>query len=783
MNYQAVPVSSRIAASVAALLLFVAGITWFAIDQMATIEGNLEHVIEVNTLRVRLNHQLSESTHVVTRVLRTVMLLPNMEQKKIEMRKVDKALKDYNSAWASLQKIPTGEKGQALRVAIASANDALQEVNDRLVQLALENKLSVGTELLLEEVIPATQKVQDLIAKNLAHIEAGNQYEFANAKAQVQRAKYVLISFNALLTLVAALLGWAAIQFITRLKGSEEANQLAATVFKHTQEAILITDAGTNIIDVNESFTTITGYSRAEVLGKNPRILKSDKHDTEFFRQMFRGLSEGTQWAGEKWNRHKDGRVYPTLATVSAVLGSDGQIKNFFSVFSDITQLKAQQHQLEHDAHYDALTHLPNRVLLADRLQQAMAQCQRRERMLAVAYLDIDGFKAINDRHGHNFGDQVLIELSQRMKAALREGDTLSRLGGDEFVAILADLDQPEDCQAVLQRMLEAASTPIEVDAVTLKVSASIGVTVFPQDNADADQLLRHADQAMYVAKAEGKDRYSMFDVVQDSAVKEHRESLLGIRSAIDNDQFVLYYQPKVNVKTGAVVGSEALIRWQHPERGLLAPGVFLPMIEGHTISVDLGEWVIRTALQQTSSWCSAGLVMPVSVNVSALQLQDKAFVAKLTTALAAHPELPVGLLELEIVETSALEDVAQVSMVMRACQALGVGFALDDFGTGYSSLTYLKRLPAGLLKIDQGFVRDMLTDPDDLAIVQGVIGLASVFKRGVIAEGVETQAHAVRLLELGCEQAQGYGIARPMPAAELQGWVERWHMKAVWAA
>ena len=479
----------------------------------------------------------------------------------------------------------------------------------------------------------------------------------------------------------------------------------------------------------------------------------------------------------------RDGSIHYLRATARVTRDEQGKALRMIGVNWDITELKKNQQQLEHIAHYDALTKLPNRVLLALQLQRGMAQCLRREKMLAVAFLDLDGFKAVNDRHGHAVGDKFLVELAQIMKAALREGDTLGRLGGDEFVAILADLDGAPNCEPVLQRLLEAASTSITLSEGTFQVSASIGVTLYPQDDVDADQLLRHADQAMYVAKAEGKNRYRLFDVAQDSASKRHREILESIRSALDHNEFVLYYQPKVNIENGAVVGAEALIRWQHPQQGLLAPGLFLPMIEGQAISVELGEWVIHTALQQISTWRAAGLDMQVSVNVNALQLQDGAFVEKLTNALAAHPNMPRGRLGLEIVETSALEDVAQVSALMHTCLGLGVGFALDDFGTGYSSLTYLKRLPADLLKIDQGFVRDMLTDPDDLAIVQGVIGLAKVFKREVIAEGVETEAHARKLLELGCELAQGYGIARPMPAADLPAWVGQWTAKAVWTA
>jgi diguanylate cyclase (GGDEF)-like protein len=437
--------------------------------------------------------------------------------------------------------------------------------------------------------------------------------------------------------------------------------------------------------------------------------------------------------------------------------------------------MKEHQQQLEHIAHFDALTHLPNRVLLADRLQQAIHHCQRRKHSLAVVFLDLDGFKAVNDHHGHAVGDTLLIALAQRMKAALREGDTLARMGGDEFVAILVDLEHAQDCDPVLNRLLQAASEPFEADTAVLQVSASMGVTIYPQDGSDADLLMRHADQAMYAAKQSGKNRYHLFDVENEVAVKARRESLDRVRTALERGEFVLYYQPKVDLRKRTVVGVEALIRWQHPDRGLLQPGDFLPFVEDHPISVAIGEWVIETALMQMRAWKADGLTMHTSVNVGALQMQQMGFVVWLAEQLKAYPDIPTHRLELEILETSALEDISEVSQTMHACRALGVRFALDDFGTGYSSLTYLKHLPAEMIKIDQSFVRDMLSDADDLSIVRGVIGLASAFGRAVIAEGVETEAHCTQLLSMGCDLAQGYGIARPMPAHNVPSWVAQW--------
>jgi diguanylate cyclase (GGDEF)-like protein/PAS domain S-box-containing protein len=570
---------------------------------------------------------------------------------------------------------------------------------------------------------------------------------------------------------------------VTTHKQAEERLQLAASVFTHAREGIFIADADGSILEVNDTFTRITGYTRDEVLGRNPRLLSSGFHGKEFYAEMWRTIKERGQWSGEVWNRHKNGEIFAEMLTITALFDEHGDARQYVALFSDITVLKEHERKLEHIAHYDILTGLPNRVLLADRLHQAMAHAHRRDQPLAVAFLDLDGFKAVNDRHGHSTGDQLLTALANRMKLALREGDTLARLGGDEFVAVLLDVGAVDTSVQVLNRLLEAAAKPTHVGDLIVQVSASVGVTFYPQpEDVDADQLLRQADQAMYQAKLSGRNRYHIFDSSQDRSVRGHHEDIAHIRKALAAREFVLYYQPMVNMRTGAIMGAEALIRWQHPERGLLPPAMFLPAIEDHPLAVELGEWVIDSALIQLEQWGASGLEIPISVNVGALQLQRADFVDRLRALLAAHPTVKPPSLELEVLETSALQDVAQISCVIAACNEMGVSFALDDFGTGYSSLTYLKRLPAKLLKIDQSFVRGILDDADDLTIIEGVLGLASAFSRLAIAEGVETIEHGLILLQLGCELAQGYGIAHPMPARDLPGWAARWRPDIRWS-
>lgn len=567
-------------------------------------------------------------------------------------------------------------------------------------------------------------------------------------------------------------------------KRAEKQQQLAASVFTHANEGIMITQADGRIIEVNAAFSDITGYARDELIGQNPRILNSGRQDPSFYGGMWRMLVENGTWSGEIWNRRKNGEIYVETQTISAVRDAQGNTQHFVALITDITERKEAQLKLERLAHFDNLTGLPNRVLLADRMHQAMAQIQRRGLSLAVVYLDLDGFKEINDRHGHETGDLLLAELARRMKHTLREGDTLARLGGDEFVAVLLEQADIVASEPMLKRLLAAAAEPVQYGAHSLQISASAGITFYPQVAAvDADQLLRQADQAMYQAKLAGKNRYHAFDTELDHNLRDHYENLERIRGALAAGEFVLYYQPKVNMRTGKVVGVEALIRWQHPYSGLLLPATFLPVIEQNLLSVELGEWAIDDALKQMEVWQAAGLILPVSVNVGAKQLQQADFVERLRALLAAHPGVAPENLELEVLETSALADMIQATSVIDACRKMGVRFALDDFGTGYSSLNYLKRLSVAQFKIDQGFVSNMLEDPEDLAVLEGVLGLATAFRREVIAVGVESREHGDLLLQLGCELAQGYFISRPMPAAQLPGWAATWQTDAPWSA
>jgi diguanylate cyclase (GGDEF)-like protein/PAS domain S-box-containing protein len=562
---------------------------------------------------------------------------------------------------------------------------------------------------------------------------------------------------------------------VTSSKKTEERLRLAASVFANTLEGIMITDAGARIIDVNEGFTRITGYERDEVLGENPRMFSAGRQDAAFYREMWRTLRDHGSWRGEVWNRRKSGEIYAQMLSIAEVRDDAGQVQQFVGLFSDISRLKEHEAELDRIAHYDPLTGVPNRRLLADRMSQDLARARRTGKCMALAYLDLDGFKPVNDRLGHDAGDQLLIVAARTLQAALRAGDTVARLGGDEFVLLLNDLDGTRECMHILDRVLQGLSRPAAVNGESISVTASIGVTLFPQDDADADTLLRHADKAMYQAKEAGKNRYHLFDPEHDRQIRARHASLQRLAQALDRGEFVLHYQPKVDLTSRRVIGAEALLRWQHPQRGLLLPGEFLETLVGTHVDVALGEWVIGSVLQQIDAWRAQGLHLRVSANVSAYHLQRPDFAQKLAHVLGRHPEAIADALELEILESAAIGDMEHASRTLEAGIAMGMHFSLDDFGTGYSSLTHFRRLPVETLKIDQTFVRDMLEDAEARRIVESVVHLAQAFNRTVIAEGVESDAHGEILVQMGCRYAQGYGIAAPMPPEDLPQWVAQW--------
>ena len=458
---------------------------------------------------------------------------------------------------------------------------------------------------------------------------------------------------------------------------------------------------------------------------------------------------------------------------------------SIYLIIKDITSLKEYENSLKNIAHFDQLTKLPNRVLLADRLENGMRQAKRNKKHIAVIFLDLDGFKDVNDNFGHDVGDKLLIVLAQEMKTALREVDTLSRIGGDEFVAVLFNLDHTSDALPIITRLLESASKKIKIDELFVQVSASLGISFYPQNDETItpDILLRQSDQAMYQAKLAGKNRYNFFNTAENNLIRERYEGIEQVRLALENREFELYYQPKINMHTGEIKGAEALIRWHHPEKGIILPNEFLPAVEEHPLSIAIGEWVLDTTLSQIELFQKQGNHLLVSVNIGAFQLLDIDFIKNLKAILSKHPTASPHMLELEVLETNKIEDFDLAKEIMQDCIKLGVSFSLDDFGTGYSSLIYLKQLPIRQIKIDQSFIRTMLHDSNDLNILEGIIGLGKAFNHSVIAEGVETSEHVLALLDLGCYLGQGYAISRPLPVEDFTKWLHEYKPNPLWTS
>jgi diguanylate cyclase (GGDEF)-like protein/PAS domain S-box-containing protein len=564
-------------------------------------------------------------------------------------------------------------------------------------------------------------------------------------------------------------------------KQAELRLRMLASVFENTQEGIVITDPANRILEVNDAFTRICGYAREELIGNTPRLLKSGRHDAEFYSSMWMTLIEEGYWRGEVWNKRKNGEVFPEQLTISAVLDEQGHPSHFVGVVVDITAIKHHAAELDRIAHYDSLTGLPNRVLLNDRMNQALARAKRDGNWVAVCFLDVDGFKPVNDTHGHAYGDYLLIELADRFRDVLRKHETVARLGGDEFIILLTDLSDQVGCATAVRRIQNLFNRPFAIKQDVISVTASLGISLYPRDATDPDALIRQADQAMYQAKRLGKNTYCFYDNTEDAGAIARQRLIDRVERARVGQELVLHYQPKVNMRSGAVIGVEALIRWHHPERGLVPPDEFIPVLEDSVAINSLGDWVIEEALRQQRAWRTQGVELGVSINIAARHLQCADFVGQLKAQLHRVDAMAPGQLEIEITETSAIEDLKPIGALIQACRALGVDCALDDFGTGYSSLTYLKRLPVRTLKIDKSFVLGMARDDEDHVIVSGVIGLAKAFGMTVIAEGVETTATGLLLLDLGCELAQGFAIAPPMSAERIPGWVSQWRTDPAW--
>ncbi len=540
-------------------------------------------------------------------------------------------------------------------------------------------------------------------------------------------------------------------------------------VFENTSEGVVITDADINIIAINKAFTEITGYEESEVLGTNPRVLKSDRHDRDFYREMWSQLHDSGLWRGEMWNRKKSGEVFPIWESIRAIRDQNKNVSHYISVFSDISSLKRSQEKLDHLAYHDPLTDLPNRLLFEDRLQHAIKHAKRANGQVAIFFLDLDRFKNINDSLGHAIGDDLLIEVGKRLNRVVRQDDTVARLGGDEFAVVMEKAAKSEDAAVLAQKILAAFQAPIVVGEHQLHATVSIGISLFPVDGTDVPTLLKNTDASLFRAKEEGRNGFQFYTSELTTKVYERLELETALRSAVKENQLLAYYQPFVSLETGEIIGAEALLRWQHPELGLIQPDRFIPLAEDSGLIISIGAWILHQACGQAKRWLDDGYQMnKISVNVSGLQIQREEFEEVVSQALYSTG-LDGKYLVLEITENVIMQKTEKVVETLTRLKRLGVQIAIDDFGTGYSSLSYLKELPIDKLKIDKSFVRDILEDSNDEAIANAVNALAQSLDLGVVAEGIETLAQEASLKAQGCLVGQGFLYSKPVTATNFE--------------
>ncbi len=565
-----------------------------------------------------------------------------------------------------------------------------------------------------------------------------------------------------------------------RRRSEEDSQRLAGTVFATSAEGIIVTDADNNVVAVNPAFSSITGYEPAEVIGTNPRLLKSGCHETEFYQAMWEQLRSAKQWQGEIWNRRKDGDVYPQWLSISVICNPDGSVSRYVGIFSDITKRKRDEEQIWRQANYDALTGLPNRSLFLDRLSQAVADARRNRNALALMFVDLDHFKLINDTLGHSVGDLLLQEAGRRLGACVRDNDTVSRLGGDEFTIVLKRIDSAQGAASVAaatvaEKVIGALARPFWLDGNQFAIGASIGITIFPDDATDEGTLLRNADMAMYRAKETGRNTFAFF--TRDMNERVQTLATLGneLRHAIERDELVVHYQPILMAKTLQVEGAEALVRWRHPRLGLVAPGDFIPVAEETGLIGALGEWVLHTACSDAAAWQKAGRP-PVSVAVNLSNRQAKLGLSRFTrfaTDVLRSTGLPPQLLKFEITESFIIEESDKMLAWLRSIRDMGIQLSIDDFGTGYSSLSYLRRLPVDIVKIDRSFVSEVGVNTDDAALVRAIISMAHGLRMQVVAEGVETPEQLAFLQSVDCDLVQGYHFRPPLPTEEFRNFLD----------
>lgn len=571
---------------------------------------------------------------------------------------------------------------------------------------------------------------------------------------------------------------------VTEKKHKIEQLEIASHVFKHAHEGIMVTDVNSILVEVNQSFLDMTGYTRTELIGKNPKVIKSDQHNEQFYELMHKSIKDFGYWKGEIWGKHKNGNFFPVFLTVTAVKNMDNQVINYIGFCYDMELLKKQEDLIKHMKLFDPLTNLPNQYNLSDTLADLMTKTREGDLNLIIAYISIDGIHSEQNRKilTDKDKDLLIVLIADRLSHVLKKDIFLARISHSDFVAIFKTTNTILTVNPIIQKLSIELALPYEVCAKTVSLSSNIGVTSYPQDLIlYPEELIRQSHLAAYEAKYANENQYKLFDRPMELQKIKQTHQINEIKNAITRNQLLVFYQPKINMQTGEIIGAEALLRFQHPQRGLLSPAQFLPNTTNHSIFIDIGEWVLEHVLQQLEQWEHLKMSIPISINISPYHLQQENFLSRLFEIMAKHPKVSSHLIELEILETELVQNSAHVKKIIQECKKRGVLFALDDFGTGYSSLTYLKELPASWIKLDQTFVRDSVSKPENISILEACIQMCKLLNRKVIAEGVETIQHGKLLLYLGCVNAQGYAISRPISAENFRQWIDQWISSSEW--
>ncbi|MDZ7805305.1 MAG: EAL domain-containing protein [Thiohalophilus sp.] len=567
---------------------------------------------------------------------------------------------------------------------------------------------------------------------------------------------------------------------ITERKKAEKELRLQSTALSSAANAVFITDKNGNIEWVNKAFEKMSGFSGAEVLGKNPRVLNSGQHEEDYYRHIWSTILSGEVWRGELVERHKDGHFYTVEQVITPIIES-GRITHFVAIHEDISENKQAQERIRYMALYDVLTGLPNRAYMREHLEQALASADRNEKLLGVMFLDLDRFKFVNDSLGHNTGDKLLQQVASRLRRCVRRSDTVARFGGDEFVIIQSDIEHIDNSATMIEKIVNELSRPFSIEGNEVHTGVCIGVTIYPFDDGDADALLKHADMAMYRAKSADCNSCQFFDMDMQKEMERRIALDQALRQAILQNQLYLVYQPQININTRGIVGVEALIRWEHPECGDISPGEFIPIAESTGIIREIGEWVLSTACKQAAEWKNKGFYgFRIGVNVSVYQLRDSSFVQTVDRILNKY-NISGQCLELELTESMLMDNVKDAISTIQGLHDLGISLAIDDFGTGYSSLSYLNQLPVHRIKLDRSFVKEIDTNVDSGAIAGAVVQLGHSLGLDVLAEGVEREEQLYYLQNLGCDTVQGFYLCQPLKSEEFEQFLmQQVHIKAI---